>query len=844
MSKGDAAPPKGFLCGKWAWSRLTEDDSDSENPEEERNCGDVEAPPKKSKSSTRTVLFVEGICCPSEIPIIERLLLPIKGVEAVKIDAVTKIVTVSHSDMIIARDLVTVLNKAGLGARERRRGRSVHLRRIPKRMHMASAFLLGSLLGAAFGVSVMWWLCALLCILLTMPKLVVRAAAGTRRCHFDMNVLILISSTGALAIGRFLEAATVVFLFSLSEYLEARVTAGTRAAIQEVLAMRPEEAELRSGERVPVVDVPLGAVVVIRQGDLVPVDGRVVAGSALIDESAVSGESKPISKGVGASVSAGTTTLSGYLEVETMAAPQDSTVAKLVQLIEDAQGLRSNTERLVERFARIYTPTILAIALSLMTIPWLVSAEVGHRCFYTTLVLLVTACPCALVISTPVTYLSGIACAATHNILVRGGVHLETMGRTTIVALDKTGTLTEGCFRLHEVAVLPLADDRLWRFVGSVEARSSHPLATTLVAAARENGVEAFSDVDDYEELPGEGVAACVDGLRFFVGSQRLADRMAWSGNLPLDTWAAHCGTVVWAGTEEGPWAAFSIADAPRPEAAEAMRAISYLGCSLVMLTGDAVPTGEAVGRLVGIADVKASLKPDDKISCVVDMQTKSSADVIAMVGDGVNDVPALAASHVGIAMGAAGRPAAMEAADVVLMDSDLHSLVKALLLGRRVLTKIQQNIAFALVSKLAMVLFALLGYVSLWGAISADVGAMLVVTLNGTSLMTWRRPAGASGPGLDSERVAQSAASPAPDMIPPPPALVPVCTSPCCEQASNSVDGGLCAGFGGTQRRSQRAARGRARAPLGLPSPDQVGASERGFDGDGVPPPPPPPLY
>lgn len=835
MSNGNAAFPKNFLCGRWAWSKLTEDDSDSETLEELRNRGDVEAPPKKCKSSTRTVLFVEGICCPGEIPMIERLLLPVEGVVAVRIDVATKVVTVSHSDAIVARDLVTTLNQAALGARERRRGKGAHFRRIPKRIHVASACLLGSILGAALSLSVMWWMCALLCVLLTVPKVLVRAVHGMRHCHVDMNVLILVSCTGALAIGSFLEAATVVFLYSLSEYLEARVTAGSRAAILEVLAMRPEEAELKSGERVPLVDVPLGAVVVIRQGDLVSADGRVVAGSALIDESAVSGESKPISKGVGACVSAGTTMLSGYLEVETTVDPQNSTIAKLVQLIEDAQGLRSNTERLVERFARIYTPSILAISLPLMTIPWLISAEVGRQFFYTTLVLLVTACPCALVISTPVTYLSGIACAATHNMLVRGGAHLETLGHTTVVALDKTGTLTEGRFRLHEVAALPLADDRLWRFIGSVEARSSHPVATILVAAARERGVEALSDVHEYEELPGEGVAGCVDGLRFYVGGQRLADRLAWSGNLPVDTWAARCGTVVWAGTEEGPWAAISIADAPRPEAAQAMEAIRWLGCRLVMMTGDTVPAGEAVGRLVGITDVKASLKPDDKIKCVVDMQTKNLEDVIAMVGDGVNDVPALAASHVGIAMGAAGRPAALETADVVLMDSDLHSLVKALLLGRRVLTKIRQNIAFALASKLATVLFALLGYVSLWGAISADVGAMLVVTLNGTSLMTWRRPAGASGSGLDSKESAQSAASPAPEMIPPPPVPVPVCNSPCCEQVANSLDAGLCASFGGT-RRSHRAPRSKARVPLALPVPDQVGASERGFDGKGVP--------
>jgi len=346
------------------------------------------------------------------------------------------------------------------------------------------------------------------------------------------------------------------------------------------------------------------------------------------------------------------------------------------------------------------------------------------------------------VISTPVTYLSGIACAATHNVLVRGGVHLETLGRCQVVAIDKTGTLTQGSFVLREFHSMeePLDElDDLWRRIAAVQAMSSHPIAAAFVAAVRQRGIHLRSgEATGFTEHVGEAVSAIVDELRLYIGNAQLASRKGWTTSLPVEHWAAEGATVLWVGNDEKLLAVCSVADAPKPEAKKAVAAMMEIGLDLVMLTGDVARTAAAVGTAVGISAVHASLKPEDKIQAVLGL--RRDVGVVAMVGDGINDVPSLAAANVGIAMGAAGRPAALEAADIVLMDSDLEKLVLAVRLGRTVLRKIRQNIIFAVVSKFVMVVSTLLGFASLWGAIAVDVGAMLVVTLNGTSVMAMRR--------------------------------------------------------------------------------------------------------
>jgi len=805
-------------------------------------------------------LLVAGLCCPSEAPIIDRILKPMPGVQTISIDVASKTVMVRHDQNVCTvAELIAALNAAALDARPLNR-RSRLQRRLPRRLAVAGLLWAFSLVCVALGWLKLWRVFAFLCIAVTGVKVAVRAVNSMKRCILDMNVLVLLACSGALCIESYSEAATVLFLFSLAEYLESGVTTQARAAIQEVLGLRPEEAEMRSGAKAPVQDVQVGDIVVVRQGDQVPLDGSVVAGTAVVDESALTGESKPIQKTLGDKVSAGSTSISGYIEVQVSSHAENSMVSKLVQLIETAQSLRSDTERSVERFARIYTPCILCLAIAMMIVPWLIDPKLGPEYFYNTLVLLVIACPCALVISTPVTYLSGIACCATHGILVRGGVHLETLGSTKMLAIDKTGTLTEGSFRVRQFRCQEHLDEaKLWRQIAAVESRSSHPIAAALVAAAWGRGLRPAKDVDRYSELQGEGVMAVVEGLELAIGNDRLARRMGWTSDPALLRWAVNDGTIIWVGSTCGQLLAqLSVADAPRPEAKDAMRILGEAGIDIVMLTGDVEVTASAVAGVVGIRDFRAGLLPDDKISHVLEMRKRCN---VAMVGDGVNDVPALAAASVGIAMGAAGRAAALEVADVVLMDSNLEKLVKAFRLGSRVLRKVKQNIAFAILSKLVLVLFTISGRASLWGAIVADVGAMLIVTLNGTSVMSLRRPwkkRAAPPPNLlsstpctanccadksfqDSDTVDASTvdtvSSSLQDLaVPEVPALVLTQTVP--PDSSSPQDfaqtqvpppvaaapgAAFCSGFGsGTQARPSRTARAsRARARFGITAPD-----------------------
>lgn len=731
---------------QWAWSKLVDDDSEldddgSASPRREKKR---RVKRKKATGLVNTLVYVDGLCCPSEVPVIDRTLRALEGVQEVGINPAGKTVTVRHdAGAVDAAELVSALNTAALGARLQKPGGSAPIKRLPVRLLIAAALLLGSVAGYAAELPRMTAACSLLSVLLTSPKIAVRAAAGIRRCHLDINILTLVACTGALGFQSYVEAAMVLVLFSLGDFLESRITIRARGVIAEVLALRPEEAELPGGERVPVGEVAVGTTVVVRQGDSIPTDGVVTAGALFVDESALSGESKPVSKDVGSTVWAGTTNLSGYAEVKTTAQSEDSAVGRLVKLVEEAQSLRSGTEQTVEKFARYYTPCILIIAGSLMIATLFLDREHASELLYIVLVLLVVACPCALVISTPVTYMSGIACAATHNILVRGGVHLEALGAVKAVTVDKTGTLTEGRFRVRRFEVAqPEATGRdeatLWRWIATLEARSSHPLALALAAEAQRRGVEASSDVADYREVHGDGVHATVEGVGISIGGERLAARMGWASEVPVDKWAEEGGTVLWVGDSRRPLAVLSLQDAPRPEAADAMAEIRDMGIAVAMLTGDGPATASAVGRSTGIDDVKASMTPDSKIAEVLGMRSRHGT--VCMVGDGVNDVPALAASHVGVAMGAAGRPAALEAADVVLMDSNLMRLAFALRLGRCVLRKVRQNLAFALVFKAAFVILTLCGYASILCAVVADVGSMLLVMLNGSSVMLMSR--------------------------------------------------------------------------------------------------------
>lgn len=730
-----------------------------------------------------TSLHVAGMCCQKEVPLVEKLLKPLPGVHEVNINVMAQLVLVDHDDQTEARQLVSTLNAAQLGAML-----SSEYRRLQQepRGFWASLpswhILLAGLLWLVSMLSLVpepvWmehfkWV-ALIVIVVDIPPILRRAVLAAYHGLLDINLLMALAVAGAIGLGEYFEGAAVVFLFSLSEWLEHEVTRRARDSLTDILSLRPEDAYLLSKkERVPVEEVAVGDMVAIKVGEKIPVDGIVQSGASSVDEASLTGESRPVEKHIGTTVSAGTINLSSYLEVECTARVGDSAVGRLVRLLEQAQGSRSPTEKQVEEFGKVYTPMVVLAAILAATIPFAFGTEVGKEWLYRACVLLVVACPCALIISTPITYLCALSRAAKTGILVKGGCHLETLGRLRVIGMDKTGTLTQGNFRLIELlpvapgtsnaaagaqpAVATLTQKQMLRLLLSVEALSSHPMAAALCAAARAKGVTPAEDVHDFEVLSQGGVAATINGRRVRVGSSRVARELGWTASgyaelkgsaegAPagetvvemLARWEAGGGTVGWIGVDSEPVAVLHVADAVRPEAKEAVTELTRLQVSTVMLTGDNEGAAEAVRMQLGLPMARAELLPQDKLTELAKLKADSREQkgTVGMIGDGINDGPALAAADVGIAMGAAGTAVAMETADVALMDSDLRKVAEAVKIGKACRSKIIQNMTLAFVIKFITLALTLTGFGSLWLAISADIGAMLLVVLNGMTLL------------------------------------------------------------------------------------------------------------
>lgn len=571
-----------------------------------------------------------------------------------------------------------------------------------------------------------------------------------RHLAADMNLLMAIAVAGALALGDWAEAGAVVFLFSLSELLEEVASQRSHRAIRSLMKLVPERALMRQDGRWVEVDaeaVPPGARVAVKSGERIPLDGEVVAGESAVDQAAITGESIPVAKGPGDSVFAGTINGAGSLELLVTHAAGDTTLARIVALVEQAQAARAPAERFVDRFARRYTPLVVAAAVLVATVPPLVAGGLWGDWFYRALVLLVIACPCALVIATPVAVLTALTSLARRGVLVKGGAHLEALGRLRVVALDKTGTITQGRPRLLETHVLASHDERaLLQVAAGIEAHSEHPLATAVVAAARERGV-GDGRASQFRAHAGRGAEGRSDGHRFFVGNHRLTHELGVCSpaiEARLAGIEAQGRSVVVVGHAPHDRCAgevlgvLALGDAVRPGAAEAIRALRKAGIRhIAMLSGDNARTAAAVAREAGIDEVVGELLPDGKVAAVRRLLAEHGA--VAMVGDGVNDAPALATATVGIAMGAAGSDTALETADVALMNDDLANVATAIRVGRRTVRVIRFNLAFALGVKAAFLALAVSGVSSLWLAILADTGATLLVTGNALRLLRVR---------------------------------------------------------------------------------------------------------
>jgi len=568
-----------------------------------------------------------------------------------------------------------------------------------------------------------------------------RAWGAARRLRPDMNLLMTIAVAGAIGIGQWFEAATVAFLFALSLLLESWSVGRARRAIEALMTLAPTVARLKTEEGLREVspeEVTVGSRIAVHPSERIPLDGRVVDGASQVNQAPITGESVPADKRPGDEVYAGSINGDGAIEIETTKAADDTTLAHIVKLVSEAQSRRSPSEQWVESFARWYTPLALAAAALALLVPPLAFGEPWGEWLYRALVLLVIACPCALVISTPVSVVAALAAAARNGVLVKGGVYMEAPARLRAVALDKTGTITQG--RPEVQQVIPLAghdETELLQRAAAMEARSGHPLAQAVVAYAAEKGV-AYEPAESFEILPGRGARARFGGREYWLGSLRYLEER---GQATPDirqrvAQLSEAGRAVVAiGTDDHVCGLIGIADAPRPEARASLAALREAGVSrIVMLTGDNRATAEAIAAEIGIDETLAELLPQDKLEAVERLVAEEGQ--VAMVGDGVNDAPSLARATIGIAMGAAGSDAAIEAADIALMSEDLSKLPFLVRHARRTLAVIRQNIVFALSIKALFVVLAVSGVASLWAAIAADLGASLLVVSNGLRLL------------------------------------------------------------------------------------------------------------
>ena len=554
-----------------------------------------------------------------------------------------------------------------------------------------------------------------------------------------------IAIIGAAFIGEWGEGATVVILFAISEVLEAYSMDKARQSIRSLMDIAPKEALIRRDGREMMVEIEkiqVGDIMVVKPGQKIAMDGLVEKGISAVNQAAITGESVPVTKEKNDEVFAGTLNEEGLLEVRVTKLAEDTTIAKIIHLVEEAQGERAPSQAFVDRFAKYYTPAVIVVALLVAILPPLLAGADWSTWIYQGLAVLVVGCPCALVISTPVSIVTAIGNAAKNGVLIKGGVYLEETGALKAIAFDKTGTLTKGVPAVTNF--ISLKEDKeadYIKLVAALENGSQHPLASALMKKAEEEKLDYQSVlIDDFSSVTGKGIKGKVQGETYYVGSPSFMEEIL-NKALPdslkrkVQQLQSQGNTVIALATENEVLALAAVADEVRDNSAEVIEKLHKLGIEkTVMLTGDNQGTAEAIAKRTGVSEVAAELLPEDKLSYI--KRLRGRYDKVAMVGDGVNDAPALAASSVGIAMGGAGTDTALETADIALMADDLRKLPFTVKLSRKALAIIKQNITFSLGIKVLALLLVIPGWLTLWIAIFADMGATLIVTLNGLRLL------------------------------------------------------------------------------------------------------------
>ncbi len=703
-------------------------------------------------AATRTRYRVDGMDCAACAAKIDTAVRRLPGVVDVSVSVSAATMVVHHDATGVLADVERQVTRLGyglaslgevaalapLGADGKQASPLAWWRGRKARLVLACAAAVALAFAVEWAVPVLApWPFALAMLVGLVPiarRAFMAARAGS---PFSIETLMVVAAVGALAIGAAEEAASVILLFLIGEMLEGVAAGRARAGIQALADLVPRSALVEVGPKLremPAAQLMVGHVIMVRPGERVAADGIVLDGDGTIDEAPVSGESAPVAKSPGDSVFAGTVNGAAALRVRVTAAAADNTIARIVRLVEEAHESRAPTERLIDRFARWYTPAVMALALLVAVVPPLALGGDWQGWIYKGLALLLIGCPCALVISTPAAIAAGLSAGARRGLLIKGGAVLERLGDITMVAFDKTGTLTRGKPEVTDLLAFALPAREVLRLAAALESGSSHPLAAAILASAAEDNLP-LPRVEGGTAVAGQGIAGTVEGRALFLGSPAAALARAADNPEARETieGMAATGRTLAVLVADGMLAgAIALRDMPRADAKAGLAALESAGIGRVMLTGDNAATAEAIGKRLGIA-ARAGLLPADKLALVRELQARG--DVVAKVGDGINDAPALAAADVGIAMGG-GTDVALETADAAILHGRVADVAAMIALSQRVMANIRQNIAIALGLKLVFLVTTIAGITGLWPAILADTGATVLVTLNALRLL------------------------------------------------------------------------------------------------------------
>ncbi|CDY30170.1 BnaA03g50000D [Brassica napus] len=700
---------------------------------------------KNDKKMTKSYFDVLGICCTSEVPLIENILKSLDGIKKYSVIVPSRTVIVVHDSLIISQfHIVKALNQARLEANVRVTGETNFKNKWPSPFAVVSGVLL-LLSFFKYLYSPFRWL-AVAAVVAGIYPILAKSIASIARTRIDINVLVVITVGATLGMRDYTEAAAVVFLFTIAEWLQSRASYKASAVMQSLMSLSPQKAVIaETGEEVKVDELKINTVIAVKAGETIPVDGVVVDGNCEVDEKTLTGEAFPVPKLRDSTVWAGTINLNGYITVKTTSLAEDCVVAKMAKLVEEAQNSKTETQRFIDQCSKYYTPAIIIISLCFVVIPFALKAHNMKHWLHLALVVLVSACPCGLILSTPVATFCALTKAATSGLLIKGADYLETLAKIKTVAFDKTGTITRGEFIVTDFKSLSrdISLHSLLYWVSSVESKSSHPMAAALVDYAKSVSNEPKPEaVEEYQNFPGEGIYGKIDRKEVYIGNKRIASRAGCSSvpDTGVDTKGGKTVGYVYVG--ETLAGSFNLSDACRSGVAQAMKELKSLGIKTAMLTGDnqaaAMHAQEQLGNAIDI--IHAELLPEGKSEIIKEFKREGPT---AMVGDGLNDAPALATADIGISMGISGSALATETGNIILMSNDIRRIPQAIRLARRAKRKVVENVVLSITMKGAILGLAFAGYPLIWAAVLADVGTCLLVIFNSMLLLRDKQKGG-----------------------------------------------------------------------------------------------------